>query len=427
MAGVDTGARSAGYRAVFAVREFRAVFAAHTLSVLGSVLSEIALSVLVYRLTGSPLLSALTFALGLLPYLVGGTVLASVADRFPARRVLVTCDLLCAAAATGLAVPGAPVAVLLALRCAIAAVAPVFTGTRAASLTDILGAGDRYVLGRSLLRVVSQGAQLGGFAVGGLLLVAVPPRAVLAVTTGTFLASALLLRLGTRARPARAADAAAVVAAALGGTRRRLVAASLRDTRRLLADRRVRALMLLAWVPPAFVVWSEALLTPYAASIGAGPAGLGLLMCGMPVGAVTSEVLVGSLLRPAGRSRLVRPVAVWACLPALGYALHPSLPAALASQVLTGVGIAYAMGLDQWFLTAVPPALRGAALTLQTAGLMTAQGLGMAAAGAAAELLPVYRVVALGGAAGTTAVLATLAYLRRSPAPGPALPEPAGP
>jgi MFS family permease len=155
------------------------VLAAHTLSMLGSVLSEIALSVLVYRLTGSPLLSAL----GLLPYLVGGTVLASVADRFPARRVLVTCDMLCAAAATRLAAPGRRWPCCWCCRCAIAAVAPVFTGTRAASLTDILGDGDRYVLGRSLLRVVSQGAQLGGFAVGGLLLLAIrPPRTPSAVS-----------------------------------------------------------------------------------------------------------------------------------------------------------------------------------------------------------------------------------------------------
>lgn len=43
-----------GYRAVFAVREFRAVFAAHLLSLLGVVVSELALTVLVYDLTGSP-------------------------------------------------------------------------------------------------------------------------------------------------------------------------------------------------------------------------------------------------------------------------------------------------------------------------------------------------------------------------------------
>ncbi|MER7972880.1 MFS transporter, partial [Streptomyces sp. NPDC096080] len=68
--------RASGYGRVFAVPEFRAVFAAHALSLLGVVISEIALSVLVYDLTGSPLLSALTFALGFLPYLVGGTLLA---------------------------------------------------------------------------------------------------------------------------------------------------------------------------------------------------------------------------------------------------------------------------------------------------------------------------------------------------------------
>ncbi len=47
-----------GYGRVFAVREFRAVFAAHAFSLLGLVVSELALSVLVYDLTGSPLMSA---------------------------------------------------------------------------------------------------------------------------------------------------------------------------------------------------------------------------------------------------------------------------------------------------------------------------------------------------------------------------------
>lgn len=130
-AGPYTGAaRPDGYRAVFAVPEFRYVFAAHLLSSLGVVVCEIALSVLVFRLTASPLLSALTFALGLLPYMVGGTLLSAVADRYPARGVLVGCDLLCALAAAGMVAPGTPVVVLLVLRCVLAAIAPVFAGTR---------------------------------------------------------------------------------------------------------------------------------------------------------------------------------------------------------------------------------------------------------------------------------------------------------
>lgn len=197
------GKPAGGYGAVFAVREFRAVFAAHLLSLLGVVVSELALTVLVYDLTGSPLLSALTFALGFLPYLVGGTLFAGVADRYPARRVLVTCDLICAGCVAVMVLPGTPVGGLLALRCLVAAVAPVFTGTRMAALTDILGEGDLYVLGRSLLRLVSQSALLIGFGAGGVLLAALSPRGAITITVGTFLCSAALLRLGTHARPAR--------------------------------------------------------------------------------------------------------------------------------------------------------------------------------------------------------------------------------
>ncbi|MFE2143181.1 MFS transporter, partial [Streptomyces sp. NPDC059456] len=194
-----------GYRSVFRVREFRPVFAAHLLSVLGLVVAEIALTVLVFRATGSPLMSALTFALGFLPYALGGTLLAGIADRRPARRVLVGCDLVCAACAAAMVLPGTPVAGLLVLRCAMAFVAPLFQGTRNASLADILGPGDVFVLGRSLMRMVAQSAQLIGFGLGGVLLTVLAPRGAIALTAAGFLCSALLLRFGTAAPPARAA------------------------------------------------------------------------------------------------------------------------------------------------------------------------------------------------------------------------------
>ncbi|GAA3790802.1 MFS transporter [Sphaerisporangium flaviroseum] len=397
------GERSAGYRAVFAVGEFRVVFAAHAMSTLGTVVCEIALAVLVYRLTGSPLLSALTFALGLLPYVLGGTLLSSVADRFPARRVLVVCDLVSAMCAAGMVLPGMPVALLLLLRCMVAAIAPVFTGTRASTLGDILGEGDLFVLGRSVIRIVTQSAGLAGFATGGLLLAVASPRGVLVMTVATFLGSALLLRFGTRRRPARATTD--------GGT---MLGASLSGIRLLGADRRIRALLLLCWVPPMFVVVSEALLTAYADSLRLGPAGLGLLMCGMPIGAIMSETLVGSLLGPRGRARLTMPVAVLAMLPGIGYAFEPSLGWALVCQILTGCGISYTLGLDQWFIAAVPEDLRGRAMTLMTAGLMTAQGLGMTLAGTAAEFFPVHQVVAWGGVLGVVCVSAVLWTVRAS-------------
>ena len=71
--------------------EFRALFAAFAISLTGSVVSAVALTVLVYQRTNSSLLASLTFALGFLPYLVSGALLSAVVDRIPlaaaARRL----------------------------------------------------------------------------------------------------------------------------------------------------------------------------------------------------------------------------------------------------------------------------------------------------------------------------------------------------
>ncbi|MFE4590033.1 MFS transporter [Streptomyces laurentii] len=397
-----TLAATPGYRAVFAVREFRFVFAAHLFSLLGVVVSELALTVLVYDLTRSPLLSSLTFALGFLPYLLGGTLLAGFADRYPPRRVLVVCDLVCAGCVALMVLPTTPVAGLLVLRCAVAAVAPVFQGTRIATLADILGEGELFVLGRSLLRILSQSALLAGFGAGGLLLTVVTPRGAMAVTAVTFLVSALLLRCGTARRPARASAA---------GSREGIGA-----TWGVLRDRRIRALMLLFWVPPLFAVVPEALAAPYADRIGASSAALGLLMCAMPVGTVLGELLAGSAFSAATRSRAVLPLLMAGFLPFLLYALRPGLALAAVALFLAGAAGAYTLGLDAWFVDAVPEERRGRAMTLMTAGMMTVQGLGMAGAGLAAEFVPVHAVVAGAGVLATLCV-AALALEVRATAP----------
>ncbi|MGW7460019.1 MFS transporter [Streptomyces sp. NPDC054797] len=385
-----------GYRSVFGIREFRPVFAAHLMSVLGLVVAEISLTVLVYRATGSPLMSALTFALGFLPYVLGGILLAPIADRHPARRVLVTCDLVCAACAAAMVLPGTPVALLLVLRCALAFVAPLFQGTRNASLADIVGTGDAFVLGRSLLRMVAQSAQLVGFGLGGLLLAVVAPRGAIAITAAGFLGSALLLRLGTRSRPSRTSARTSPLAGA----------------RAVLGRRRLRALTLLFWLPPVFLVVPEALLAPYSDGIGVGTATLGLLMCAMPVGTIAGELVAGSVLTARTRSRIVAPLAAAGLLPLLLYAVRPGALLVLAALLLAGLAHAYTLGLDQWYVDAVPDELRGSAMTLLGAGLMTLQGAGMALAGLAAEFFPVHAVVTGSGILGTAVVLLLLVELR---------------
>lgn len=388
------------YREVFAVREFRAIFAAHVLSMLGSVVSHIALPVLVFAQTGSPLLSALTFAVGFLPFALGGAVLAPLADRYPARRLLVACDVLCALCVAVMVLPGAPIALLLTLRALSAFVQPLFGGVRAASLGEILD-GDGFVLARSLIRIVAQSAQIVGYAAAGLLLILVSARSALLITVGCFVGSALILGLRTRLRPPAATERQR------GGTRL------------LFADPRLRALLALSWLPSAFVVVPEALAAPYAAELDSGPAAVGLLLAAMPVGSAISELAVGAWLRPEARERLVLPLAACMLLPLLVFAVRPGLPLALATLLLAGAGMAYILGLDRWFFDAVPEELRGRAMTVMSGGLMTGQGIGMAAGGLAAEYAPAHWVAAGAGAAGTVCVLLTVrtVHVRRRRGP----------
>jgi predicted MFS family arabinose efflux permease len=407
MATTATTTRTAtryGYRQVLAVGEFRAIFAAHVISFSGDVIAQLALAVLVFERTGSALGSSLTFALGFLPHVFGGTLLSSVADRFPVRRTLICCDLASAGLVALMALPDLPIPLLLGLLLPLGAIAPVFGGARAASLPDVLG-GEGFALGRSLLRMVAQASQIGGFALGGVLLAVLSPRPLLLLDAASFVASAVLLRLGTRERPPRADTTAGPPATAAAGVPRPSVARdSLAGVRLALGSARLRPLLLFYWLPPIFTVAPEALATPYVAQRGGSPAAVGLLLAAAAAGSVAGMLTAGAWLSPPRRLRLMVPLASWTFVPLLGFAARPALVPAVALLVLSGLGWAYSIGLDQHLLEATPERLRGQTLTLATSGLMLANGLGFAAAGAAAELASPQAVIVASSLAGLLTV-----------------------
>jgi hypothetical protein len=101
-----------------------------------------------------------------------------------------------------------PLPALLTLLFVIGLISPVYQGVRSAVLPEVLPTGPRYILGRALMRMVAQSAQIVGYGVGGLLLAILSPRGALAADALSFVASGLVLRFGTAAlarqyRPAR--------------------------------------------------------------------------------------------------------------------------------------------------------------------------------------------------------------------------------
>ncbi len=385
----------ARYRDVLGSAEFRALFVADIVSMLGNVVAAVALTVLVYEQTRSPALAASVMALAFLPYLLSGVLLGAAADRLPARRVLVTCDLLSAALVAAMVIPRMPVAALLGLLFTNGLLAPVYGGVRAAVLPDVLPPGPGYILGRSMMRMVAQSAQIVGYGAGGLLLTLVSPRGALAFDAASFLASALLVRFGMGRRPARHGRTGS-------GS---MTGDSLRGIRRVLAYRQVRRLLLFSWLVPACAVAPEALAAPYASHIGQPARVTGFLLMGIPAGTVLADLIAARLLPARLQHRLIVPAGLLTFVPLAGFAASPQLAVALVLLVICGLGSAWGAGVDGLMISQAPAELRGRVLALASAGLMFTQGVGFAFWGVAGQFAPVTAVIPAAAAAGILVVL----------------------
>jgi MFS family permease len=401
-------ARHATYRDVFAVREFRVLFFSFGALIIGDSVRMLALSVLVYASTGSPLLAALAYVSGFLPNAVGGSFLLALADRWPARTVIAGYDLLRLCVAVVLALGALPPLGMVALVFAAGTFSPVAMAARTALLPDLLD-GDRYVLGRSLFTVASGATQVLGFAAGGLLLTVAGPQGALWLSAVTCAASAMLVRLGLADRPARRA------------ARSGAVRETWRVNGHLLADHRVRGLLLAQWLPGALMVGAEGVVVPYATALGA-PSAAGTLLMAAALGMLAGDLLVGRLVGPDRREALTPWLAALLGVPLLGFLLTP--PPALAAALLAAAafGFAYHLGLARRFLAAIPEEFRGQAFGLASTGTMTLQGLAVAAAGGLGELASPGVVVAVAGCAS----LAATAALRRQLSPSTPYPADTG-
>ena len=400
MAATSTTGSGARYRDALRVPEFRALFGAFALSLTGSVVSAVALMVLVYERTGSSLLASLTFALGFLPYLVSGALLSAVVDRVPLRRLLAACDLACAALVAVMALPGVPVPVLLALLVAVGTASSLSGGGRGALLPRIVPEG-AYVPARSLFRIAGQSAQIVGNAIGGALLIVLSPRGAILIDAGSFLVSAVVTRVGLRYHE-RVLDPV---------ERPALLRDSLQGLRTVFAHRPLRRLMLLGWLVPTFAVAPEAVAAPYVADLGGPVALVGWWLVAIPLGVVIGDLVGIWAFSPQTQRRLVGPLAAAVFAPLLLFVTHPGFAVAWPLLALSGLAAAYSLGFDALFRHAAPTPLLGRALAINSAGLMSLQGLGFAAAGALAEIVPPNIAITIAGVAG----LVVVALLRPRP------------
>lgn len=403
----------ATYRALFRVGQFRVLMAGLTLFGIGFEIEVLAMSVLVYARTSSPLLAAVTFGVGFLPQLAGGALLSSLADRLPPRRAIVLG--LLARAAPGLVIglaPALPVWGMLAIVAAAAVFAPLVTGSTSGLLPDLFS-GDHYVLARSLFGFTMSATQLAGLAVGGAVLAAVSAQHLLLLAGASLALAAVVTRAGLTAYPARGGSTAAAKT-----TRSRLseVADVLRSTLRgnaiLLRDRRIRRILLAFWVPSSLITGAESLIVPYTGVLGASASTSTVLLAALPIGMLVSNLVLGRFASERHRARLVLPLALLAGAPLIGFAATPQVAVSVVLLGLAGVGAGYMLGLQQPFLDAVPVDRRGQAFALNGTGMMGGQGLTPPLVGLVATAAGTGVAMATAGA---VSALAAIVLLRGGP------------
>ncbi|MFF5228162.1 MFS transporter [Dactylosporangium sp. NPDC000521] len=391
-------------------RDFRRLWLAGLISESGDWLLLVALPILVYQLTGSPLQTSYAFLIELAPAVLLGPLAGHLADRWDRRRLLVTVVAVQAAALLPLLLvrDRGDLPILYAVIAVEAAALAVFGPARNALLPTLIPA-EELVPANALLGFGQNAGRLVGGPVGGLLLAASGLPVIVAVDLVTFLAAGVLIA-GVMAGPRAVTDPEAPAGGGLGG-------------------RRVRIALGIAALGGAaqgifvvlFVVW-------VARALGGGAAETGLLRGVQAIGAVALGLLLATARRTPPPGTLVAAGAgAFGLLSLLvwnGPDVTTALPVYVVLFILIGApGVVMVTGLVSLLQQETADGARGRVFGVFGAVFEGSSGAGMLAAGLLADrlgvvaLLNVQALLYLGAAAAAGVMLRRVGPVpRRAPA-----------
>ena len=386
------------YSEIFALPEFRVLFLVRCVTMAAISVESLALASVTYAATGSPLLTALSLFGGPLVTLLGSMTVLSVSDTMGPRAASLVMPAAYLVACLLQAIPGLPWGARFAIL-AIPYLAGSATSGSTMRLLHAMVPPEGFVLGRATLNLAVGVMQVVGYAVGGLLLLHFSPTTLFLIAAGGCVVVLALLRLGLSERPAAPRE---------GG----VLARTREVNRRLLGSPLTRPVYLALWVPNGLVVGCEALFVPYGEESGAAVAGL--LFSVTAAGMLLGDVLMGRVVPPEHRDRLILPMRFLLPLPYLAFALAPPLPVALVLGFVASVGYCASLPLQERLVTHTDDRERGQVFGLYSTGLMVGQAVGAAVGGAVAQVLAPHLTMALLAAGSVAVSLALGRPLRRS-------------
>src|SRR5256714_10480446 len=330
-------------------------------------MAKAAVTALVFKQTGSVTASAATFAISFLPWVIGGPVLAALAERYPHRTVMIVCDVARAALIALLIIPHLPVPAMLVILFGAALLNPPFDASRSAMLPRILD-GDRYVVGIAVQNSTGQAAQVIGYLAGAAL-AAMHPRVALLIDAATFLLSALIIGLLVHARQPLLSRA----------QRTHLLKETAQGFRVVFGTPVLRAIAVNVLAMQLFTSPPEGLAAAWAGRTEhvAAHRGLaqGLIMMGAPFGYFVGGLLINRLVGPDRRRMLIRPFAVLAPVTLIPALFDPPAPVVALLAALCGVCVAGMLPASNGlFVQALPRQYRARAFGIMQSGLQVTQG-----------------------------------------------------
>jgi CRP-like cAMP-binding protein/sugar phosphate permease len=314
--------------AVFRNRAFALMWSGELISTIGSALSSLAASILVFRRTGSALSVGLMLMATAAPSLLVGLVAGVFVDRFDRRRIMITADLLRA----GLAVliPFlVPLNILwLYVIVALSSAIGQFFEPAHSSLLPEVASDDELAAANSLMAISSFGSTAIGFAASGLIASRYPIAWAFYADALSFLVSAACIAL-IRVKPLEAPGEQ---------TSLRVVVRNLRAGLRVLFDTPILRSLFISSAPVVIGVGlSNALLLPFALrALRATEFEYGLQEGVTSVGFVLGSLLMAGLADRWREGQWIALGFTGMALAGVAYAFVYSVPLAIVMVALSG-------------------------------------------------------------------------------------------
>jgi MFS family permease len=388
-------------------RNYRLFFAGQSISLVGSWLTRVATSWLVYRLTGSALLLGVTGFAAQIPTFVLAPIAGVWVDRWDRHRVLVITQVMAmiqSALLARFALEGTiTVAHVLVLSACQGLINAVDMPARQAFLVEMVDRREDLPNAIALNSSMVNGARLLGPSIGGVLIAAVGEGWCFlldAVSYLAVLASLLAMRVPARAR---------------AGASRRVVADLAEGLRYAAGFAPIRALLLLVAVVSVAGVPYTVLMPIIATEVlHGGPHTLGFLMAAAGLGALTGALYLASRPTVLGLGRVIALGAAVFGAALVAFSRSHVLALSLVLMLVAGLAMMVQLGASNTVLqTIVDEDKRGRVMSFYTMAFFGTVPVGSLIAGVLATRIGAPDTILLGG---VVCIAAGLAYLRALPA-----------